>query len=80
MSKPTVDNFLRARAGDAPPLAALGKERVEASRVCHDAISAQEAALDSCIENSLNCTWSMRYVVVFVFEVFPTVTMPSRRA
>lgn len=61
MSRSAVDNFLRARAGDAPPLAVLGKERVEASRVCHDAVSVQEAALDACIENSLNCMWSMRY-------------------
>jgi hypothetical protein len=32
----------------------LGKERVESSRVCHDAMSAQEATLDICVENSLN--------------------------
>jgi hypothetical protein len=44
MYKPTIDNFLRARAGDAPSLVALGKERVEASRVYHDATAAQGKA------------------------------------
>jgi hypothetical protein len=44
MYKPIIDNFLRARAGDAPSLVALGKERVEASRVYHDATAAHGKA------------------------------------
>ena len=44
MYKPIIDNFLRARAGNAPSLVALGKERVEASRVYHDATAAHGKA------------------------------------